>query len=224
MQYSLVLQRLEAYRKKCGLVQESIAESLGITQSEYSKVELGKIRLSFEIISKLYKQGCDIDLVITGESGDPILQSIERISSNDEKEFISVLKLCDWAIYQWSLEDGREETIGKKLLKVFIDNGSSKMPLEKLREAFGVTQDQMAEIIGVNIKKYRMLEKGKVRPDAELMANIYNATKCKPSYFVDENTYYLSVISDECRYGENREKQLSELLVAKEKFIGNDER
>lgn len=92
-----------------------------------------------------------------------------------------------------------------------------------MRKAFGVSQIQMAEIIGVNIKKYRMLEKGTAQLDAELMANIYEATGCKPSYFVDENTFYLSVISDECRYGDNRENQIKELLEIKEKFKRSNE-
>ena len=50
------------------------------------------------------------------------------------------------------------------------------------------------------------------------MANIYEATKCKPAYFMDEKAFYLSVVSEECRYGEDREKQLSDLLSIKEKF------
>lgn len=224
MQYSLVLRRLEAYRKKHSLLQKNIAESLDITQSEYSKLELGKIKLSYEILSKLYWQGWDIDMVITGECGEPILKSVEKIATQkDEKQFVSALKLCEWAMEQWSQEENREEPIGNKLLKIFINDDSNMTPLEKLRKAFGVSQIQMAEIIGVNIKKYRMLEKGKVQLDAELMANIYEATGCKPSYFVDENTFYLSVISDECRYGDNRENQIKELLEIKEKFKRSNE-
>ena len=36
--------------------------------------------------------------------------------------------------------------------------------------------------------------------------------------FIDEKRFYLSVISEECRYGEEREKQLGDLLSIKEKF------
>ena len=85
-----------------------------------------------------------------------------------------------------------------------------------------VSQQQMAEIVGVNIKKYRQLEKGKIQLDAELMANIYEATKCRPSYFLDENSYYLSIISDECRYDQKREEQLNDLLSIQKKFEETD--
>lgn len=224
MQYSLVLRRLEAYRKKLSLLQENVAESLDITQSEYSKLELGKIKLSYEILSKLYQQGWDIDMVITGECREPILESVEKLATQkDEKRFVSALKLCEWAIEQWLQEDNREEPFGNKLLKVFVNDDSHMTPLKKLRAVFGVTQSQMAEIIGVNIKKYRMLEKGTRHLDAELMAVIYELTGCKPSYFMDENRFYLSVISDECRYGDNRENQIKELLEIDEKFRKNNE-
>ena len=94
--------------------------------------------------------------------------------------------------------------------------------LEKLRTASGISQEKMVEILGVNIKKYRRLEKGIIQLDAELMAKIYEATKCKPSFFMDENNYYLSIISEECRYGEKREEQLQDLLTMQEKFEVNE--
>ena len=122
----------------------------------------------------------------------------------------------------WMEEEGKEEQIGSRLLKIFVSDDQNMTPLEKLRKAYGVSQQQMAEIVGVNIKKYRQLEKGKIQLDAELMANIYEATKCRPSYFLDENSYYLSVISEECRYDQKREEQLNDLLSIQKKFEETD--
>lgn len=206
MRYDLIVRRLEAYRKKCNILQNDMAEYLDITQSQYSKIELGKTKLSYEVLSKLYKRGCDIDMIITGEGADIILPSLEKIYvESDTGRFISWLKLCEWAMEHWIEEDGKEEQIGSKLLKIFVSADTDMTPLEKLRKAYGVSQQQMADIVGVNIKKYRQLEKGNILLDAELMANIYEATKCKPSYFMNEDGFYLSVISDECRYGQKRE-------------------
>ena len=39
----------------------------------------------------------------------------------------------------------------------------------------------MSEKLGVNIKKYRKLEKEQLCPDAELLLRIYEETGCKPS-------------------------------------------
>lgn len=219
MQYSLIVQRLEAYRKKYHIPQTEIAENLNITQSQYSKLELGKIKLSYDILNKLYEQGWDIDKIITGESSEPILPSLTKaFAETDTQQYISGMKLCEWAVEQWLQKEEKEKSIGSSLLKTFIRSEESETPLQKLRKAYGVSQIKMAEIVGVNIKKYRALEKGELYLDAELMANIYEVTKCKPTYFVDEKTFYLSVVSEQCRYDENREKQLGDLLSIKEKF------
>lgn len=219
MEYGLVVERFVAYRKKQNLIQKNVADIVDISQSEYSKLELGKEKIPYKILSKLYRHGWDIDMVVTGEAVEPLIQSIQNISSQcDEREFISALKLCEWAIERWSQDRTSNEPIGNKLLKIFVNDDSGLSQLEKLRKAFGVSQLQMAEIVGVNIKKYRALEKGRAQLDAELMANIYEATKCKPSYFMDENAYYLSVVSDECRQDKKRETQLNELLEIRDKF------
>ena len=61
MQYSLIVQKLQEYRTKSKILQSEMAEYLDISQSEYSKIELGKTKLSYEVLSKLYKKGYDID-------------------------------------------------------------------------------------------------------------------------------------------------------------------
>ena len=219
MQYSSIVRHLQEYRKKRNILQTEMAEHLNITQSEYSKLELGKTKMSYDVLSKLYKHGCDIDMLITGENAEEILPSLEKVYiESDNVRFVSWLKLCEWALEQWLAADEKEAGIGNRLLKIFVSADSDMTPLEKVRKAYGVSQQQMADIVGVNIKKYRQLEKGKVQLDAELMSNIYEATKCRPSFFMDENSYYLSVISEECRYGKNREEQLNTLLSMQEKF------
>lgn len=219
MQYSLIVRRLEAYRKKYHIPQTELAKDLNITQSQYSKIELGKVKLSYVVLNKLYEQGWDIDEIITGESSEPVLLGIaEAFDENDMKQYMSGMKLCEWAMERWAQNDQKEETIGKRLLKIFLNAEEDETPLQKLRKAFDISQLKMAEIVGVNIKKYRALEKGEIKLDAELMANIYEATKCKPIYFVDERAFYLSVVSEECRYDEKREQQLRDLLSINEKF------
>lgn len=219
MRYDLIVQRLGEYRKKCHILQNDMAEYLDITQSQYSKLELGRVKLSYEVLKKLYRHGCDIDKMIIGKKAENVLSSLQKsYMENDERHVMNWLKMCQWAIDCWREEEGKEEQIGSKLLRRFTDNGTEMTALERLRRAYGVSQQEMSEITGVNIKKYRQLEKGNIQLDAELMANIYEATKCRPSYFVDENNFYLSIISEECRYGEDREERLENLLSAKKSF------
>ena len=219
MQYGLIVQKLQEYRNKTNILQNEMAEYLDMTQSEYSKIELGKTKLSYEVLSKLHKKGCDIDMLIIGEETGTVLPSVEKVYvESDTTRFVSWLKLCEWAMQHWRNEDGREAQIGSKLLKIFVNAEQDLTSLEKLRLASGISQEKMADVLGVGIKKYRCLEKGMLHLDAELMAKIYEATKCRPSYFMDENNYYLSVISEECEYNPKREEQLQELLSMQEKF------
>lgn len=224
MQYGLIVKKLQDFRKLSQLRQSEMAEYLDMTQSEYSKIELGKTKLSYEVLNKLHKQGCDIDMLIVGVEENSVLPTLSELYvESDTSKFISWLKLCEWAMEHWMKENGKEETIGSKLLKIFVNADSNMTALEKLRQAYGgISQQEMADIIGVNIKKYRRLEKEQVKLDAELMSNIYEATKCRPSFFLDEDNYYLSIISEECRYDQKREEQLKDLLSMQEKFEENE--
>lgn len=219
MQYDLIVQKLEKYRKECHILQSEMADYLDITQSQYSKLELGRVKLSHEILKKLDAHGCNVDLMITGKEAEAILPSLEKVYEESSAEgFYDWLGLCYWLVNRGKYGKREEERIGIKLLRLFT-NGDKKMtPLERLRKAYGVSQQQMADIIGVNIKKYRDLEKGKLQLDAELMANIYEVTKCRPSYFMNERGYYLSVISEECRYHTEKEDMLKVLLSAQKEI------
>ena len=99
MQYSLIVQKLQEYRKKSQILQTEMAEYLDITQSEYSRIELGKSKLPYEVLDKLRKRGCDIDMLIIGVETGTVLPSVEKVYvESDTPKFVSWLKLCEWAM------------------------------------------------------------------------------------------------------------------------------
>lgn len=225
MQYGLIVRRLEAYRKQNHMSQTALAKELNMTQSQYSKLELGKVKLSYEVMQRLYEHGWDIDMIITGESSVHVLPNLADVFREDDiTQYVSGMKLCEWAMERWRQNERKEEAIGKRLLKIFLSSQEGTTPFQKLRQALGMSQVKMAETVGVNIKKYRALEKRELEPDAELMANIYEATGCKPGYFFDERNFYLTVVSEECAYSKRREEQLADLLSVKEKFEQENEK
>ncbi len=220
MQYSSIVRRLEAYRKKYHIPQEKLASQLDITQSQYSKIELGKIKLSFGVLEKLYGFGWDIDDIVIGLKSDKILPFLrEEFAEADREQFISGMKLCEWAIWRWNQNDKKTAGIGWKLLNAYVNVEDALTPLEKLRRVCDISQVRMAEIAGVNIKKYCAIEKGERQLDAELLANIYKETDCRPTFFMNERLFYLTVVSKECGYKKEREKQLKELLQIRDKFV-----
>ena len=64
--YNEVLERLIEERKRLGLSQQEMASLVHITQSNYSKVEKGLHRLSYEELKYLSKANIDIFYIFTG--------------------------------------------------------------------------------------------------------------------------------------------------------------
>lgn len=59
-EYQLMLRRLQAARKKTGLSQQEVADALGMSQSQVSKIERGERRIDpieLKKLAKLYGKG-----------------------------------------------------------------------------------------------------------------------------------------------------------------------
>ena len=65
--YRDVLERFVKYREQRNISQNELAQMLCISQSYVSKMEVGKARISFDILTALYQKGWDIDYIITGQ-------------------------------------------------------------------------------------------------------------------------------------------------------------
>ena len=128
MDYEAIVKRLAAYRKECNLRQNDLAKQFKMTQSQYSKVESGKIKISFDNLYVLQMKGYDIDALILGESKQELLPCLEQLTHvEDEKQFVSFMKLCEWAWEQWEQDGGVPQGIGGDLLKLWtgmIPDGS----------------------------------------------------------------------------------------------------
>ena len=221
MKYDAVVNRLAAYRKQCNLRQNELAEQFSMTQSQYSKVEAGKIKLSFDNLSVLQTRGCDINFLITGQQNEKLLPCLSRLALiEDDSQFLSLMKLCEWAWEQWELDGGVPQGIGGQLFKIWTGvDGQKDSQWVRFRKAYNdASQMKMANQIGVNIKKYRLLEQEDVKPDAELLLNVYKLTECKPEFFMDERGYYLSLINEACKGNERREDQLQAIIEMVDKF------
>ena len=65
--YDKFLCRMVEYREKLHLTQKDVGNFLGKDQSQFSKMELGKTVVSYEILESLRGTGWDIDYIITGK-------------------------------------------------------------------------------------------------------------------------------------------------------------
>ena len=199
--YEEFLHRLNQYRLRLNMTQEETSNGLGITQSQFSKMELGKTIVPYKVLELLMKMGWDVDYLVTGKESSVDTSELNDliIQAGDEykKELLSVMA--------WLLEQGVEKCVADtsfetkceiEILKMRAKEETSESVLFEIRKISGLAQIPMSEKLGVNIKKYRMLEKEQVNPDAELLLQIYNVTGCRPSLLFDVSNVESMIIDD----------------------------
>lgn len=199
--YEEFLRRLVQYRVRLHLTQENLSQKLEITQSQLSKQELGKTIVTYKSLVRLMNMGWDIDYLFTGSRSvrkpselTALLEGSEASHRESMLEFIAWV--LDKGIKQSVQELSVEEKCEISILKMKSSNSENKSIMYKIRKLSGVAQIPMAEKLGVNIKKYRALERRQIDPDAELLLGIYEATGCKPSLFLTTDRIENLIIDD----------------------------
>lgn len=165
--YEEFLHRLNQYRLRLNMTQEETSNGLGITQSQFSKMELGKTIVPYKVLELLMKMGWDVDYLVTGKESSVDTSELNDliIQAGDEykKELLSVMA--------WLLEQGVEKCVADtsfetkceiEILKMRAKEETSESVLFEIRKISGLAQIPMSEKLGVNIKKYRMLEKEQI--------------------------------------------------------------
>lgn len=183
------------------MTQEETSNLLGVTQSQFSKMELGKIIVSYKSLKCLMKEGWDVDYLVTGkESAHEVSELTELMMQIEDHERRGVLNAVAWLLEQGVNKCVSEVSFETKceieVLKRRADGSETDSVLQEIRKISGVSQIPMSEKLGVNIKKYRMLEKSKANPDAELLLRLYEVTGCKPSLLIDYGNIEHVIIDD----------------------------
>ena len=223
--YEEFLKRLVQYRIRLNMTQETISRQLGITQSQLSKQELGKIIVPYKSLVSFMKMGWDVDYLLTGKSFrreesklTDMLNDVEEVNYKPMLEFIAwtLARGIEKSASGLSMEDQCEICI----LKMKCNEDTDESIMYEIRKIAGEAQIAMAERLGVNIKKYRALEKEQVFPDAELLLGIYEITGCRPSLFLMDD-HIEDVIIDDLwsRVDSERLKEILAIISQVEQFM-----
>lgn len=199
--YEAFLQRLIQYRIQLNLTQERASRRIGITQSQLSKQELGRTIVPYKVLLKFRNMGWDVDYLFTGEEtmekSKTLSERINRVATEDKRWF---LKLAVWALETGLERNGSQISTEVKcemnILKSKAESLTCHSILYEIRKITGMPQLVMAERLGVNIKKYRALEREEAQPDAELLIEIFVMTGCKPSLFLASSDITGMIIDD----------------------------
>ena len=200
-QYSDLLKRAISYRQRMNMTQMEVSEELGITQGQFSKMEQGKTIYPHKVLCGLYAMKWDMDHIITGKEYSHTLSEVCAILENlEETQYQEMLGLVVWSLMQGLKKSkaklDRELQVEVELLKHRANESEKNTLLYALRIISRVSQIPMSEKLGVNIKKYRMLERNEVNPDAELLMRIYEVTGCKPSLLLEPEKAEEMIIND----------------------------
>ncbi len=185
--YENVLKRLTSYRKSAEVTQEEIASKLRISQEVYSYLENGKVIISGQLMIKLDNIGLSIDKLISGKTYDYNTQDLEScinlIFGAEAKDFI--LKLLSEIIVNNFIKDSAAISDNSLLLNALIRSWDNFSMLRFVRSKLKLNQIDMAERLGLCIKKYRVLERELIYPDAEMLSFLYNISGYEPALFMN---------------------------------------
>lgn len=195
--YSEVVERLQQYRRAQRKTQREMSAEMGVTQSHYAKLESGANVISYDCLKTFENNGGDLNFLITGrysESG--ILDDYVRQCTTKSGK-LQMQRLIIWAVNMGlALEQGREERLPESVYRnLRLAQTELDMPWnvwKSIRKLDEITQFQMAEILGINIKRYVRLENEIIGPDAEILYRLYSALSYIPCIAMSSQKYNLS--------------------------------
>lgn len=195
--YNDVIKRLIEERIRLSLSQNEMARIVHMTQSNYSKVELGFRRLSYNEVKGLGESGVDAYYIFTGYRNN--FKYAEYLSKFSYYELISyltiinsvlMLRKCEFSVEFWS--DIIKRT---KYISLIATEQTTQNIFYTIRYSMKCQQRKMAEELGVDIKKYRDLEKGRSLPDSELLWKVYDSFCVSPMVILKDKRGLINEIS-----------------------------
>ena len=195
--YYNVLERLKEERCRLHLSQSEMGQLVPMSQSNYSKIELGQRRLSYYEMQYLCRTDVDIHYIFTGQRYNG--KQEELLENSTYAELISYLRIL------YSLAVPRKQQQPKaqwdvvfdkvQYVPLIVENYSSGSLFSLLRRSMNYQQQKMAKTMGIDVKKLRDLENGRSLPDSELLYRMYDLFHVSPSIVLKDRDSLICEIS-----------------------------
>ncbi len=203
MVYEDVLERLQEERLAHKLSQEDLSRQLKITQGHYSKAEHAIKRFTYYEVKCLADSELDLYYIYTGRR--VLHRHGELLKSCGYRELLCYLHVllslecCRYGEQKQEAEAKRYRQLGRLKFITGAEDGQESIFM-LVRRYEGKTQFEMADCLGMDIKRYRGVEKGTCLPDSELLFKIYALFDISPAYVLKDR----KVLSCEIEYYLNR--------------------
>lgn len=197
MSYEDVLCRLKEERRRLAWTQKEMSQQIRMSQSHYSKVEIGTRHLTYDELKYMCETDIDMHYIFSGLRG-----SSEYLSFFLEHSYGELLCglniLHSIILYYYTNKQTEEWDFLYRKVKfmqyAFTEDKPSTNFFYALRRFLGYRQQKMAEILEVDVKKLRSLETGKVLPNSEMLFKLYRLYNIPPSVIMKDERGLASAI------------------------------
>lgn len=198
MDYTAVLQRLKEERLKHGFSQEELSGLLRMTQGHYSKAEHAVKRFTYYEVKSLACTELDLYYIYTGRRMSGKYNNLFECCSYRELlcclNMTSSLLACMYEEQKLDLD----QDFYRQLSCVKYITGGVKRHRETvftlIRQLEKKTQRGISEQLGMDVKKYRELERGGILPDSELIWKLYALYRVPPALVLEDTKGIVSQI------------------------------
>lgn len=189
--YQNVLRRLKEEREKLNLTQRLLCYSMKMLQSHYSRAESGSKRFSYYEIKGLCTSDVDVLYVFTGKksAGEEELSELQKCRPEELMCYLNTLYELAKTVKTVDAEKTSFEKVRKQLEYIQCGGGSSGARnniFYNVRIQKDYTQQKMADMLGVDIKKLRELENGRILPDSEMIWKMYDLFQVSPAFILED--------------------------------------
>lgn len=202
MAYEDVLKRLQEERLAHKLSQGDLSRQLKMTQGHYSKAEHAIKRFTYSEVKCLADSELDLYYIYTGRRvvrrHEEILKKCGCRELMCYLHVLLSLECCRYGDQRCEAEAKRYRQLCRLKYITGIDDEQESIFM-LVRNYEKKTQYEMADSLGMDIKKYRSVEKGTCLPDSELLFKVYCLFEITPAYFMRDRNglsceieYYLN--------------------------------
>ncbi len=187
--YENVLKRLIEERRRLGLSQREMGRLVRLDQSNYSKVEMGNRRLNYHELKRLGDSQADLYYIFTGKRYDGRYGFFAA-----ELNYAHLVGLLNLMRTFSNFRHGAEDADQGAMLSVSAElsrlsewgQRSGRSIFYYIRILLDCNQKEMADGLGVDVKKLRRLENGGCLADSELICIMYENYRVSPSLVLQD--------------------------------------
>lgn len=219
-EYQEVAMRFRQERERLNLTQEEVSKKIYMSQGHYCKAEQGKKRFTYGELQNLTKTDVDLHYVYTGERlRHPEYYTFFTTCGQEETRCLTEMALPLLVYILRHLPQQVDDDLYRRIEHercLLARDRQADSYFYQLRRYTSYSQSYMADLLGVNIKKYASLEKNRRFGDSELLLQIYNHFGISPLIMLNTEN---SIAREICALLEQLGEPYGQKLFAYIKFI-----